>query len=837
MMKKLFTLLLTCLVAGTMWATDITFDYSTDTGNGTSTAAEYTITKDGVTVVVSNGMINNHYRIYKGATMTITASKPITGVVFNCTVEGTTKYGPGCFTASTGNYSYSGKVGTWSGSANEVVFTASTNQVRCTSFVVTIDDGGEVTVSQPTFSPKAGTYYAAFDVTLSTTTSGASIYYTTDGSEPTTSSTLYSAPFTISATTTVKAIAALDGKTSAVATAEYVMGTADKVSIAEYIALADSTTAVIKNESYVIGQSGKYLYLSDGTGYLLAYGDVGQSYSQGDVIPAGYYGMKVTYNGEPEMSSPAGFQAKTGTKTITAEEINASGVAHANFGHYVVLKSATIYPNSGTITDASGNTCNFYNKTFSATLPSDSTKKYDIYGIVGSYGRTNTVWQLLTMKVVEEGTDPSSSDDGYSIGEYINLDDNTTATIKNDATVLGQSGRYLYITDGTGYLLVYGDVGQTYNQGDIIPAGFGGVKTTYDGEPEMKTPTGFEASKGTTTVTAEELTPTGVAHANWGHYVVLKSVTINTTDGTLTDASGNTCAYYNNRFNANVPSDLTKKYDAYGIVGSYGKTNTVWQLLTMQFTEEGGGDVAIAEVSTISELYAKDKGVNARFTTDMKAIYQNGKNMYVKVGDEYGLVYGTLTNTFVNGDVIKGAVANWTEYNSIKELIPVDSTFVVDNHGAEVEPETMPVEEVGQDMVHTYLGFYDVQFVEDSTNYYRIIDETGELITFNKFSKDVTIPTLDASKTYDVEGFVTVYKTIIEFYPISVVEHGASTFATGDVNADGEVNIADVNSLISIILGNSTAEDYAGVADVNGDAEINIADVNAVIAIILGNEE
>jgi len=49
------------------------------------------------------------------------------------------------------------------------------------------------------------------------------------------------------------------------------------------------------------------------------------------------------------------------------------------------------------------------------------------------------------------------------------------------------------------------------------------------------------------------------------------------------------------------------------------------------------------------------------------------------------------------------------------------------------------------------------------------------------------------------------------------------------------VNIADVNALISIILGNSTEDDYAGVADVNADAEINIADVNAVIAIILGN--
>ena len=51
----------------------------------------------------------------------------------------------------------------------------------------------------------------------------------------------------------------------------------------------------------------------------------------------------------------------------------------------------------------------------------------------------------------------------------------------------------------------------------------------------------------------------------------------------------------------------------------------------------------------------------------------------------------------------------------------------------------------------------------------------------------------------------------------------------GDVNSDGEVNIADVNALIDMILkGNNTPS-----GDVNGDGEVNIADVNAVIDIIL----
>ena len=56
----------------------------------------------------------------------------------------------------------------------------------------------------------------------------------------------------------------------------------------------------------------------------------------------------------------------------------------------------------------------------------------------------------------------------------------------------------------------------------------------------------------------------------------------------------------------------------------------------------------------------------------------------------------------------------------------------------------------------------------------------------------------------------------------------------GDVNGDGEVNIADVNMVIYIILGGDVDADVNRRADVNGDGEVNIADVNTLINIILG---
>ena len=55
------------------------------------------------------------------------------------------------------------------------------------------------------------------------------------------------------------------------------------------------------------------------------------------------------------------------------------------------------------------------------------------------------------------------------------------------------------------------------------------------------------------------------------------------------------------------------------------------------------------------------------------------------------------------------------------------------------------------------------------------------------------------------------------------------TGVKGDVNGDGEVNIADVNAVIKVILGGASNP----AADVNNDGEVNIADVNAVINIIL----
>lgn len=79
-------------------------------------------------------------------------------------------------------------------------------------------------VATPTFSPVAGSYTGTQSVTVSCATDSAAMYYTTNGSTPTTASTLYTGPISVAASETVKVLAVKSGFiNSAIASAAYVI--------------------------------------------------------------------------------------------------------------------------------------------------------------------------------------------------------------------------------------------------------------------------------------------------------------------------------------------------------------------------------------------------------------------------------------------------------------------------------------------------------------------------------------------------------------------------------------------------------------------------------------
>jgi len=84
-------------------------------------------------------------------------------------------------------------------------------------------------VSQPTFTPAPGTYSGTQNITLAST-SGATVYYTTDGSIPSTSSSQFSSPISVSVNTTLNAIAVKSGMAnSSVASGSYIINCATPV--------------------------------------------------------------------------------------------------------------------------------------------------------------------------------------------------------------------------------------------------------------------------------------------------------------------------------------------------------------------------------------------------------------------------------------------------------------------------------------------------------------------------------------------------------------------------------------------------------------------------------
>ncbi len=144
----------------------------------------------------------------------------------------------------------------------KIVYNASSPRFACyTSAQTAVQLYKEVvssteTCAAPTFSPAAGIYTSAQNVTLSTTTDRATIYYTTDGTDPTTNSSVYSSAIAVSSTTTIKAMAVKDGlDNSSVASATYtIVNLAHAGTEQDPYSVADARTAIDAN----VGKTGVY---------------------------------------------------------------------------------------------------------------------------------------------------------------------------------------------------------------------------------------------------------------------------------------------------------------------------------------------------------------------------------------------------------------------------------------------------------------------------------------------------------------------------------------------------------------------------------------------------
>jgi len=146
---------------------------------------------------------------------TVTISDSTSGAAIYYTIDGTTP--------TTSSSVYSGQITISSTETVEAMAVASGySQSSVGSAVYTITSSP----ATPTFSPAAGQYTGTQTVIISDSASGATIYYTTDGTTPTTSSSVYSGPITVSSNETLEAIAVVSGyPQSSVGSAAYTITT------------------------------------------------------------------------------------------------------------------------------------------------------------------------------------------------------------------------------------------------------------------------------------------------------------------------------------------------------------------------------------------------------------------------------------------------------------------------------------------------------------------------------------------------------------------------------------------------------------------------------------
>lgn len=237
-----------------------------------------------VTVTFSKGSNNNapkYYntgaaiRTYGGNTFTFTGKTEdvtISEIVFTFATGG----GSNEIIASKGSFD----TNTWTGSENEIMFTigGSTGHRRIAQIAVTYTKGGETpvevtTAAKPVITPNGGNFTESVEVTISSESQTAQLYYKLNDAEE---FTLYEAPFTLTESTLVTAYAydeACDVKQSAEVTAQFNKLVTVKGTCADVIAGEDGTIFRVRGTvTEIVNTKHGNWYLKDETGSVYIYG-------------------------------------------------------------------------------------------------------------------------------------------------------------------------------------------------------------------------------------------------------------------------------------------------------------------------------------------------------------------------------------------------------------------------------------------------------------------------------------------------------------------------------------------------------------------------------------
>lgn len=639
--RLFLTMLFLTLLGGvnTAWAdeVDITPDQALNKGG-----------VDPITIVCAKGdgtsnpaISSGQLRLYQAAsgkttgnTITFSSEYAITSIEFTFANGMTADYG----VFSEGSYDSS--TSTWTGSTNSVTLTVtgtkSSQRIYITAMTVTYEGGGTViqTVATPTFSPEGGDFTEAQDVTINCSTSGATIYYTTDGMAPTTSSSVYSSAISVEETTTIKAIAVKDGmNNSAVASATYTIitgGAGDSYDIDFENIAAYYTNWTFTN---IVGKHTNTGVTPHGGNYIGATGNgsngtqTGSIQTKEKIATPNSLTCYVSKQSTNTSASTWYIQVSSdGSEWEDVASINASNMEKGEWKEFSADLSA--YTDVYVRVYYSGSTAlrNIDDLTLVTTAPAVATPTFS--PAAGEYSEAQNVTiscttEGATIYYTTDGTDPTNESTQYSgaiaVDEtttikaiaYVGTDASSVATatytiveplsqitiaeartqetgeVLTAGTVTSVNGTTVYIQDNTAAIVVYGD--NNLNVGDAITVQ--GTLTDYHGLLEIKDPEITVTSQGNTVepVVTEIV---DISDNNQAKLIKVENATVTAIDGqNVTIAQGDNTIVV--RFNK--ANDITFALDdVISLTGNIGCYNTVQIANPREITIVGGDKYYVA---------------------------------------------------------------------------------------------------------------------------------------------------------------------------------------------------------------------------------------------------
>ena len=550
------------------------------------------------------------------------------------------------------------------------------------------------TVATPVITAESTTFNEgeSLFVTIETETEGAEIYYTLDGSDPVENGDLYEGEIELTETTTVKAVAMLDGWNNS------------EVVEATFTAI-DPSAASFKIVASELGYANNTAVVSLPFGDVVAIFDGGTNssnppkyYTTGSAIRA-YGGNTITFTGAVGVTITGiklTFATGEGTNAITADcgafsidtwtgasnevKLTIGGTS----GHRRIATIEVTYsvgenvvviatPSITASTSFVGSTTVEITNNEEGTTLYYSTNGEDYVAYTGTLNITETT-TVYAKAVDAQGNESAVAEATYTKIEVLSIAEAKAAYDKagkdvdvavdlTGAVVTVNNGQYLFIENETTGVNLYNS-GAKYAVGTKFTAGYIlGTSTVYG---KMHQITGAKFNAVETTIAEVEPTEVEIAdikgnNAEWeGRFVKLSGVSVNVNGKTITQG-GDTYALYN-RFALTLKD--AAMCDVEGIVAIYNTTEQLYitkitPFHTLSVTAAGWATLYLdfaAAIPADVEAYTVTEVNNGYVTlTEVEGVLPANTGIIVKAdADDYNFVASTGAAADVTGNLLSG---------------------------------------------------------------------------------------------------------------------------------------------------------------------------------------